>query len=85
MKPSPNMPKRPTTVLAEGENGVDTLKRYCLRCKWYTKEPNSLPDCTRQWHDLITGEVVSYGRDRIKCWHARKEYCGPTGVGFQPR
>lgn len=61
--------------------------KFCKDCFWFRKSPApaalEFGDCTRAWNNLVSGEAYSaYPR---KAWQARKEYCGVTGEGWEPK
>lgn len=62
-----------------------TPPKFCRDCRHYlvTNAENNLGDCTRRWHDLVTGEQdIKYD---LPAWEARKRFCGLTGEGWEAK
>jgi len=60
----------------------------CRDCRFFVLNSQDihLSRCVRSWQNLISGTVLKPGGDgTIPCWHARKDYCGTSGVGFEPK
>ncbi len=71
--------------------------KFCINCKHYQDTRGSkFARCTRDWHDPVTGKPIELGRGASypRCADLRvtecvnptaAAYCGPSGVGYEPR
>ena len=72
--------------------------KFCINCKHYQETRGSkYARCTRDWHDLVTGEPLDFdnglgGKKYPHCEDLRvtayknptaPAYCGPSAAGFE--
>lgn len=62
-----------------------TPPKLCIHCRWFKphRVEAAFGYCSRRWIDLVTG-AGTFGHD-IPAWHARKDFCGPIGEGWEEK
>lgn len=62
--------------------------KFCKDCRWFRRAPDHpmttwTSQCTRPWHDLVTGEKMLL--TVRPAMDARQNNCGVTGEGWEPK
>lgn len=56
--------------------------KLCKDCRFFVGD---YVGCVRGWVNLVTGKPEWNSGDCMPAWQARRNYCGPTGEGWEAK